>query len=38
VIVLHHGKVLADMAPAKLVAGAGARTIEEAFLAMTGPP
>jgi ABC-2 type transport system ATP-binding protein len=38
VIVLHRGKVLADTTPAKLIAGAGAATIEEAFLAMTGPP
>jgi ABC-2 type transport system ATP-binding protein len=37
VIVLHKGKVLADSAPAKLVSDAGAATIEEAFLAMTGP-
>jgi len=36
VIVLHHGKVLADTAPAELVAKAGTATIEEAFLAMTG--
>jgi ABC-2 type transport system ATP-binding protein len=36
VIVLHHGKVLADTTPATLVAGAGATTIEQAFLAMTG--
>jgi ABC-2 type transport system ATP-binding protein len=36
VIVLHRGKVLADTTPAKLVASAGAATIEEAFLAMTG--
>ena len=36
VIVLHRGKVLADTTPAKLVAGAGTATIEEAFLAMTG--
>jgi len=36
VIVLHHGKVLADTTPAKLKADAGAATIEEAFLAMTG--
>jgi ABC-2 type transport system ATP-binding protein len=36
VIVLHHGKVLADTTPARLVAEAGAQTIEEAFLAMTG--
>jgi ABC-2 type transport system ATP-binding protein len=37
VIVLHRGKVLADTTPAKLIASAGAATIEEAFLAMTGP-
>jgi ABC-2 type transport system ATP-binding protein len=36
VIVLHHGKVLADTTPAGLVAKAGAATIEQAFLAMTG--
>jgi ABC-2 type transport system ATP-binding protein len=36
VIVLHKGKVLADTTPAKFVAAAGAKTIEEAFLAMTG--
>ena len=36
VVVLHRGKVLADTTPADLVAGAGAATIEEAFLAMTG--
>jgi ABC-2 type transport system ATP-binding protein len=36
VIVLHRGKVLADTTPAELVAAAGAKTIEEAFLAMTG--
>ena len=36
VIVLHRGKVLADTTPGKLIAGAGAKTIEEAFLAMTG--
>jgi ABC-2 type transport system ATP-binding protein len=36
VIVLHRGKVLADTTPAGLVAGAGATTIEQAFLAMTG--
>jgi ABC-2 type transport system ATP-binding protein len=35
VIVLHHGKVLADTTPAGLVAGA--TTIEQAFLQMTGP-
>jgi ABC-2 type transport system ATP-binding protein len=37
VIVLHRGKVLADTTPAELVAAAGAKTIEEAFLKMTGP-
>ncbi len=37
VIVLHHGKVLADTTPARLVADCGASTIEQAFLAMTGP-
>jgi ABC-2 type transport system ATP-binding protein len=37
VIVLHRGKVLADTTPPKLIAKAGAATIEEAFLAMTGP-
>ena len=37
VIVLHHGKVLADTTPAGLVASAGAATIEQAFLNMTGP-
>ena len=36
VVVLHRGKVLADTTPAKLKASAGAATIEEAFLAMTG--
>jgi ABC-2 type transport system ATP-binding protein len=36
VIVLHHGKVLADTTPKALVASAGTSTIEEAFLAMTG--
>ena len=35
-IVLHHGKVLADTTPKALVASAGTATIEEAFLAMTG--
>jgi len=38
VVVLHHGKVLADTPPAQLVADAGTATIEQAFLAMTGPP
>jgi ABC-2 type transport system ATP-binding protein len=37
VIVLHRGKVLADTAPAELISRAGATTIEEAFLSMTGP-
>ena len=36
VIVLHRGKVLADTTPKALVASAGAKSIEEAFLAMTG--
>ena len=36
VIVLHRGKVLADTTPADLVGRAGAATIEQAFLAMTG--
>jgi ABC-2 type transport system ATP-binding protein len=38
VVVLHRGKVLADTAPAQLMASAGAATIEQAFLAMTGSP
>jgi ABC-2 type transport system ATP-binding protein len=36
VIVLHRGKVLADTTPGALLASTGAKTIEEAFLAMTG--
>ena len=36
VIVLHRGKALADTTPAVLLASTGAKTIEEAFLAMTG--
>ncbi len=36
VIVLHRGKVLADMTPAQLILRAGVRTIEQAFLAITG--
>jgi ABC-2 type transport system ATP-binding protein len=36
VVVLHRGKMLADTTPADLVAKAGAATIEEAFLSMTG--
>src|ERR1700729_2850273 len=38
VIVLHRGKVLSDTTPAKMIENAGTATIEEAFLAMTGPP
>jgi ABC-2 type transport system ATP-binding protein len=37
VIVMHHGKILADTTPARLVADSGAASIEEAFLSMTGP-
>ena len=37
VIVLHNGKILADTTPAGLIASAGTATIEQAFLAMTGP-
>ena len=37
VVVLHRGKVLADTTPANLVAAAAAASIEQAFLAMTGP-
>jgi ABC-2 type transport system ATP-binding protein len=37
VIVLHRGKVLADTTPARLIADSGKATIEQAFLAMTGP-
>jgi ABC-2 type transport system ATP-binding protein len=36
VIVLHHGKVLTDATPARLVTDAHAQTIEQAFLVMTG--
>jgi ABC-2 type transport system ATP-binding protein len=36
VIVLHRGKVLADTTPRDLIKSAGAATIEEAFLVMTG--
>src|SRR5262249_28106031 len=35
VVVLHRGKVLADTTPTRLVADAGAASIEQAFLAMT---
>jgi ABC-2 type transport system ATP-binding protein len=38
VVVLHRGKVLADTTPANLVAAAGATSIEQAFLSMTGRP
>jgi ABC-2 type transport system ATP-binding protein len=37
VVVLHRGKVLADTTPAGFVANAGMATVEQAFLAMTGP-
>src|ERR1700758_4049553 len=37
IIVLHRGKVLADATPAQLIARSGKATIEQAFLAMTGP-
>jgi len=37
VIVLHRGKVLADTTPQHLVASSGKTSIEQAFLAMTGP-
>jgi ABC-2 type transport system ATP-binding protein len=36
VVVLHRGKVLADTTPPELIKSAGATTIEQAFLAMTG--
>jgi ABC-2 type transport system ATP-binding protein len=36
VIVLHRGKVLADTTPAAFVRAAGAATVEQAFLAITG--
>ncbi|HEY1983155.1 MAG TPA: ABC transporter ATP-binding protein [Xanthobacteraceae bacterium] len=36
VIVLHRGKILADAPPAQFVSSAGATTIEQAFLRMTG--
>jgi ABC-2 type transport system ATP-binding protein len=36
VIVLHRGKVVADTMPTQLIAAAGAATVEEAFLRMTG--
>jgi ABC-2 type transport system ATP-binding protein len=36
VVVLHRGKVLADTTPANLVVTAGASSIEQAFLSMTG--
>jgi ABC-2 type transport system ATP-binding protein len=37
IIVLHRGKVLADASPAQLITRSRASTIEQAFLAMTGP-
>jgi ABC-2 type transport system ATP-binding protein len=36
VIVLHRGKVLVDTTPAQFIKSAGAATIEQAFLAITG--
>jgi ABC-2 type transport system ATP-binding protein len=36
VIVLHHGKILADVSPAELLARTGKPTVEAAFLALTG--
>jgi ABC-2 type transport system ATP-binding protein len=36
VIVMHRGKVLSDTTPAQFVKNAGAASIEQAFLAMTG--
>jgi ABC-2 type transport system ATP-binding protein len=36
VIVMHRGKVLSDTTPAQFVQNAGAASIEQAFLAMTG--
>jgi ABC-2 type transport system ATP-binding protein len=38
VVVLHRGKMLADTTPAGLVASAGAATVEQAFLKLTGAP
>jgi ABC-2 type transport system ATP-binding protein len=38
VIVLHRGKVLTDTTPNQLVKDAGAPTIEQAFLTITGSP
>jgi ABC-2 type transport system ATP-binding protein len=35
VIVMHKGKVLTDTTPARFVAAAGAKSVEEAFLAVT---
>jgi ABC-2 type transport system ATP-binding protein len=37
VIILHRGKVRADATPAQLIARSAKATIEQAFLAMTGP-
>jgi ABC-2 type transport system ATP-binding protein len=36
VVVLHRGKVSADMTPQRLIESTGAATIEQAFLAITG--
>jgi ABC-2 type transport system ATP-binding protein len=36
VIVMHKGKVLADTTPPQFMAAAGAKSIEQAFLALTG--
>ena len=36
VVVLHHGKILADTTPVQLMARAGKSKIDQAFLAMTG--
>jgi ABC-2 type transport system ATP-binding protein len=36
VIVLHRGKVLADTTPTQFIEAAGATTVEQAFLAITG--
>jgi ABC-2 type transport system ATP-binding protein len=38
VIVMHKGKVMADTTPARFVAAAGTKSVEEAFLALTGAP
>jgi ABC-2 type transport system ATP-binding protein len=38
VIVLHRGKILADATPAQLLGRTGTASVEQAFLALTGPP